>query len=92
MLNLNTEYLLDDVLNSDNLMFDIKYDSVFKNVFLNEGSRKYLVLFLNKLLGYDYKDLNNNMILSNIEMPSNVKSKSSYSDLVCKYRKKKYNN
>ena len=80
-------YLLEEVLKNDNLIFNLKNDNIFKLIFLSKEAKKYLVLLIHVILGYSYEDLENNIYFGNIEFPNNINNKSSYSDLVCKYKK-----
>ena len=60
------------IINNKNLLFNLQFDGTFKNVFLNEISLNFLCHFLNYLLGYDYKDLKDNLRIVNGEIPTNV--------------------
>ena len=59
-----------DIIDNKNLLFDIKNDLIFRNVFLNECSFNYVCKLLHYLLGYDLDDLKNNLKLVNNEHPS----------------------
>ena len=45
----------EDIINNKNLLFDIKNDLIFRNVFLNKCSLNYVCKLLYYLLGYDLK-------------------------------------
>jgi len=76
-----------EILNNDNLIFDLKSDCIYKKVFLNESNKSYLNLLISLILNINYKDLCNNSYLSNNEIPANNK-RSSFADLILKYRNK----
>ena len=59
-----------DIIDNKNLLFDIKNDLIFRNVFLNECSFNYVCKLLHYLLEYDLDDLKNNLKLVNNEHPS----------------------
>ena len=60
----------DNIINNNNLLFNLQFDWTFKNVFLNKVSLDYLCYFLNYLLGYDYNDLKENLSIVNGEIPN----------------------
>jgi len=82
-------YKLKEILGDSNLLFDLKYDYVFKKIFLDYNNKDYLVLIISKLLNIEYDKLDKYLCFGNIEIPSNkLNNKSSYMDLVCKYSNK----
>ena len=77
----------DKIINNKNLIFNLQFDWTFKNVFLNEISLNFLCHFLNYLLGYDYKDLKENLSIVNGEIPTNVIGHNNgHSDIILKYK------
>ena len=77
----------DKIINNKNLIFNLQFDWTFKNVFLNEISLNFLCHFLNYLLGYDYKDLKDNLRIVNGEIPTNVIGHNNgHSDIILKYK------
>ena len=73
----------EDIINNKNLLFDIKNDSIFRNVFLNKCSLNYVCKLLYYLLGYDLNDLK----IVNNEHPSNSAfSNINRSDIIYEYR------
>lgn len=81
----------DKIINNKNLIFNLQFDWTFKNVFLNEISLNFLCHFLNYLLGYDYKDLKENLSIVNGEIPTNVIGHNNgHSDIILKKYKNTY--
>ena len=77
----------EDIINNKNLLFDIKNDLIFINVFLNKCSLNYVCKLLHYLLGYDLNDLKNNLKIVNNEHPSNSAfSNINRSDIIYEYR------
>lgn len=71
-----------EILRDDNLIFDLKTDIAFKNLFLNINNFSYLEEVFSILLGRNICNLK----LCNSEIPTNkLKTKSIQSDLVFKY-------
>ena len=70
-------YNFEDIINNKNLLFDLKNDLIFRNVFLNKCSHDYICKFIHYLLGYDLNDLKNNLKIVNNEYASN----SAYSEI-----------
>ena len=80
-------YTYEDIINNTNLIFDLKQDIIFRNVFLNECSHDYVCRLFNCLLGYDLEDLKNNLRLVNNEHSSNsVHGNIIRSDIIYEYR------
>lgn len=83
-----TTFSYEDILKNNNLIFNLKNDWTFKNVFLNEVSLDYLCYFFSYILGYDYFDLKSNLIIVNGEIPSKVLGHNNgHSDIIFKYKK-----
>ncbi len=77
----------EDIINNKNLLFDIKNDLIFRNVFLNKCSLNYVCKLLHYLLGYDLNDLKNNLKIVNNEHPSNsVFNNINRSDVIYEYK------
>ena len=77
----------EDIINNKNLLFDIKNDLIFRNVFLNKCSLNYVCKLLYYLLGYDLNDLKNNLKIVNNEHPSNsVFNNINRSDVIYEYK------
>ena len=77
----------EDIINNKNLLFDIKNDLIFRNVFLNKCSLNYVCKLLHYLLGYDLNDLKNNLKIVNNEHPSNsVFNNLNRSDVIYEYK------
>ena len=77
----------EDIINNKNLLFDIKNDLIFRNVFLNKCSLNYVCKLLHYLLGYDLNDLKNNLKIVNNEHPSNSAFSSiNRSDVIYEYK------
>ena len=77
----------EDIINNKNLLFDIKNDLIFRNVFLNKCSLNYICKLLHYLLGYDLNDLKNNLKIVNNEHPSNsVFNNINRSDVIYEYK------
>lgn len=77
----------EDIINDKNLLFDIKNDLIFRNVFLNKCSFNYICKLLHYLLGYDLKDLKSNLKLVNNEHPSDSAFSSiNRSDIIYDYK------
>ena len=75
-------YSSSEILRDDNLIFDLKTDIAFKNLFLNINNFSYLEEVFSILLGRNICNLK----LCNSEIPTNkLKTKSIQSDLVFKY-------
>ena len=75
-------YSSSEILRDDNLIFDLKTDLAFKNLFLNINNFSYLEEVFSILLGRNICNLK----LCNSEIPTNkLKTKSIQSDLVFKY-------
>ena len=80
-------YLFEEIINNKNLLFDLKLDIIFRNVFLNEVSFNYVCKLFNYLLGYDYEDLKNNLRIVNNEYSSNsVYGEFTRSDVIYAYK------
>ena len=80
------KYTTTQILEDDNLIFDLTNDTTFKRVFLNKDNSYYLKNIIDILFNLNS---NENYILLNTEIPNN-KSKSSYSDLILKCGKYEY--
>ena len=79
--------MFEDIINNKNLLFDIKNDLIFRNVFLNKYSLNYVCKLLYYLLGYDLNDLKNNLKIVNNEHPSNsVFNNINRSDVIYEYK------
>ena len=77
----------DKIISNKNLIFNLQFDWTFKNVFLNKISLNFLCHFLKYLLGYDYKDLKDNLSIVNGEIPTNVIGHNNgHSDIILKYK------
>ena len=77
----------EDIINNKNLLFDIKNDLIFRNVFLNKCSLNYVCKLLYYLLGFDLNDLKNNLKIVNNEHPSNsVFNNINRSDVIYEYK------
>ena len=74
------KYETQQILDNDNLIFDLTNDTTFKRVFLNNNNSKYLNSIIEKMFSLNIKE---NYKLLNTEIP-NSKSKSSYSDIILK--------
>ena len=77
---MNLFYSIDIIRNNDNLLLNLKNDIVFKNCFLYEDCKYYLVKLLNLIFNLECEDI----IIKNNELKSdNLKDKSSFTDLIC---------
>ena len=79
------KYTTEEILENDNLIFNLTSDISFKKVFLNENNSKYLNIIIETLFNL----YSSNYILLNTEIPNN-NSKSSYSDIILKRGKYEY--
>ena len=80
-------YKYEDIINNKNLLFDLKNDLIFRNVFLNKCSYDYICKLLHYLLGYDLNDLKNNLKIVNNEYASNsAYSEITRSDIIYQYK------
>lgn len=81
-------YKFKEIIYDENLIFNLKLDWCFKNIFMNENSFSYLCLVLSKILNIDLELLRKNLRIINNELPSQlINARSSYADLVCIYKK-----
>ena len=82
-----THYKFNDIMCNKNLIFNLKLDWCFKNVFMNFGGFNYLCLLLSNILNIDLNFLKKNLRIINNEIPSQlVNVRSSYADLICIYK------
>ena len=80
-------YTYEDIINNTNLIFDLKQDIIFRNVFLNECSHDYVCRLFNCLLGYDLEDLKNNIkIVNNEHSSDSVHGNIIRSDIIYEYK------
>lgn len=71
------------------LTVNIKYDSIFKSIYLREEGRIHMCSIISDLYELDYEDLIKNLKIYNSEHPRlNKRIKSSYSDVVYEYKNK----
>ena len=81
-------YKFKEIIYDENLIFNLKLDWCFKNIFMNANSFSYLCLVLSKILNIDLELLRKNLRIINNELPSQlINARSSYADLVCIYKK-----
>ena len=79
-------YLYEDIINNQNLLFDLKHDIIFRNVFLNDCSLDYVCKLFNYLLGYSYEELKKDLKIINNEHTSNsATSNIIRSDIIYKF-------
>ena len=79
-------YLYEDIINNQNLLFDLKHDIIFRNVFLNECSLNYICKLFNYLLGYNYEELKKNLkIINNEHISNSATSNIIRSDIIYKF-------
>jgi len=84
-------YLLEEVLNDNNLIFNLRLDTIFKKVFLNSNSKPYLCSLISQAYNISYEDLMEEAILINGELPSkNIEMKSINTDIVVRFRNKDF--
>ena len=80
-------YTYEDIINNKNLIFDLKHDNIFRNVFLNKCSHDYICKLLSYLLKYNLKDLKNNLKIVNNEYASDsAYSEITRSDIIYQYK------
>ena len=80
-------YTYEDIINNKNLIFDLKHDNIFRNVFLNKCSHDYICKLLSYLLKYNLEDLKNNLKIVNNEYASDsAYSEITRSDIIYQYK------
>ena len=80
-------YTLNEIINNNKLIFNLKLDIIFKNVFLNINSLNYICLLLSKIYNISFDNLIKECVIINGEITNkNIEKKSSYTDLVLRYK------
>lgn len=72
-----------EIVNSKNLLFNLKNDWTFKNVFLNKISFNYICYVFSVLYKFNYNDLLENLRIISGEIPSGISgNNNAYTDIM----------
>ena len=76
-----------EIVNSKNLLFNLKNDWTFKNVFLNKISFNYVCYVFSVLFKFNYNDLLENLRIISGEIPSGIsRNNNAYTDIMFEYK------
>ena len=76
-----------EIVNSKNLLFNLKNDWTFKNVFLNKISFNYICYVFSVLFKFNYNDLLENLRIISGEIPSGISgNNNAYTDIMFEYK------